>query len=84
MNNALDETAKYGSPEFVGLSAAEVASQRAKFGPNAVVEEEVHRLKKLARQFWAPVPWMLEVTILLQVALGQWLTASVFTRLRID
>ncbi len=46
MNNALDETAKYGSPEFVGLSAAEVASQRAKFGPNAVVEEEVHRLKR--------------------------------------
>ena len=77
----LEETAKHGSSEFVGLSAAEVASQRAKFGPNAIAEEEVHPLERLARQFWAPVPWMLEATIVLQVAIGQWLTASMIAAL---
>ena len=73
--------AKHEPSELAGLSAAEVASQRAKFGPNAIVEEEVHPLKRLARQFWAPVPWMLEATIVLQVAIGQWLTASMIATL---
>ncbi|HME86153.1 MAG TPA: HAD-IC family P-type ATPase [Roseiarcus sp.] len=81
MGNPLEETAKHGASELPGLSAAEVASQRTKFGPNAVVEEEVHPLRRLARQFWAPVPWMLEATIVLQVALGQWLTASMIAAL---
>ena len=77
----MEETAKHGPSELVGLSAAEVASRRARFGPNAVAEEEVHPLKRLARQFWAPVPWMLEATIVLQVAIGQWLTASIIAAL---
>src|SRR5208282_461809 len=81
MSIPLEETAKHEPSELVGLSAAKVASQRAKFGPNAIVEEEVHPLKRLARQFWAPVPWMLEATIVLQVAIGQWLTALLIAML---
>jgi len=81
MSIPLEETAKHEPSELVGLSAAEVASQRAKFGPNAIVEEEVHPLRRLARQFWAPVPWMLEATIVLQIAIGQWLTASMIAAL---
>jgi H+-transporting ATPase len=70
------ETATQQPSESVGLSASEAASRRAQFGPNAVVEEAVHPLKKLAGQFWAPVPWMLEATIVLQMAIGHWLTAA--------
>jgi len=40
-------------------------------GPNAVVEERENGLKKVARHFWAPVPWMLEVTIALQMLAGK-------------
>ena len=66
-----------------GLSSAEAVSRRAEFGPNAVVEEQVHPLMRLARHFWAPVPWMLEATIVLQVILGQRLTASMIAALLI-
>ncbi len=62
--------------ERAGLSSAEAASRRAKFGPNAVVTEQVHPMKRLALHFWAPVPWMLEATIVLQIGIGQWLTGS--------
>ncbi len=77
----LEETAKHRPSELAGLSAAEVESRRAQFGPNAVVEEEAHPLKRLARQFWVPVPWMLEATTVLQVAIGQWLTAAMIAAL---
>ena len=62
--------------QLAGLSSAEVASRRAEFGPNAVVEEPVHPLKRFARHFWAPVPWMLEATIVLQITIGELLTAA--------
>jgi H+-transporting ATPase len=69
-------TAAHGRPDLAGLSSAQAASVRAEFGPNAVVEEPIHPLGRFARHFWAPVPWMLEATIGLQIILGQWLTAS--------
>ena len=58
-----------------GLTSADARRRLAELGPNAVVEERIHPLQRILRHFWAPVPWMLEATIVLQVALGQWLTA---------
>ena len=64
-----------------GLSSAEATRRRAEFGPNAVVEEHVSPLRRIARHFWAPVPWMLEATIVLQIAIGQRLTAILIAAL---
>jgi H+-transporting ATPase len=36
---------------------------------------------RLARHFWAPVPWMLEATIVLQIAIGQHLTGALIAAL---
>ena len=58
-----------------GLSSAEAERRLREFGPNAVAEERVHPLERVVRHFWAPVPWMLEATILLQIAIGQRVTA---------
>lgn len=58
-----------------GLSSAEAALQRSRFGPNAVADEVVHPLRRIARHFWAPVPWMLEITIVLQLVIGERLEA---------
>ena len=63
--------------DLEGLSSVEAARRLAEFGANAVTEEHVHPLKRIARHFWAPVPWMLEATIALQIAIGQHLTASI-------
>lgn len=57
--------------KLAGLTSAEAAQRRQTFGPNAVVETEIHPLWRLAKHFWSPVSWMLEATILLQIAIGQ-------------
>ncbi len=54
-----------------GLSSAEARARLVEFGPNAVAEEQQHPLRRIAEQFWAPVPWMLEAAILLQLAVGE-------------
>ena len=63
------------SPPVAGLSTEEAARRLAQAGPNAVVEEHEHGLKRMARHFWAPVPWMLEATIVLQIAIGKYIEA---------
>jgi H+-transporting ATPase len=81
MSMPLQETTAHGRSELAGLSSAQASSLRAEFGPNAVVEEPIHPLGRFARHFWAPVPWMLEATIGLQIILGEWLTASMIAAL---
>jgi H+-transporting ATPase len=55
----------------LGLSTGEAARRLAQFGPNAVAEERTHPITQVLRHFWAPVPWMLEATIALQIAIGE-------------
>ena len=81
MNAALENNSRSTPAEPVGLTSAEVARRRAEFGPNAVVEDVVHPVARVLRHFWAPVPWMLEATVVLQIVLGQRLTASMIAAL---
>ncbi|MDJ0459673.1 HAD-IC family P-type ATPase [Arthrobacter sp. NQ7] len=45
-------------------------------GPNEVPDQQERWAKRLASKFWAPVPWMLEATALLELVLGRWADAS--------
>lgn len=78
-----EATATSDESQLTGLSSAEAVRRRAEFGPNAVVEEQVHPLVQVARHFWAPVPWMLEATVVLQIAIGQRLTGALVAALLI-
>lgn len=50
-----------------GLTSDEAARALAEHGPNAIAAEREHVLQKLGRHLWAPVPWMLEIAVLLQI-----------------
>jgi H+-transporting ATPase len=50
-----------------GLTAAEAQERLRQFGPNRVEEEPRHALRSFFAKFWAPVPWMLEATIVLEI-----------------
>ena len=60
-----------------GLSSAEARARLARFGRNAVAEKKSHPLLILLAKFWAPVPWMLETTITLELALRKPVEAGV-------
>jgi H+-transporting ATPase len=83
MNVSNESKVPDAQPTFAGLSSAEAARRRADFGPNAVAGERVSSLKRIVRHFWAPVPWMLEATIVLQIAIGQRVTGLLITALLI-
>jgi hypothetical protein len=53
-----------------GLTAEEARRRRAEFGPNAISEESPPRGQAFLAKFWAPIPWMLEAAVVLQVGMG--------------
>ncbi len=56
--------------EARGLTNAEAAARRARFGPNEVREAPQRPLRRFLGKLWSPVPWMLEVSLLLEISLG--------------
>lgn len=56
-------------PGPVGLSSTEAQGLLAEVGPNAIPEPAPRPFRDLARRFWGPVPWMLEVALALEVLL---------------
>lgn len=54
-----------------GLDTEEATSRLQRYGPNSTPHPKSHRLLEISRKFWAPVPWMLEATVLLELLLGK-------------
>ena len=66
-----------------GLSGDEAHRRLAKFGPNAIPDTTVHPFRRALDKFWAPVPWMLEAAIALQIVLGGYSEAAIIAGLLI-
>ena len=64
-----------------GLTSEEVRSRLEKFGPNAVPDTALHPLRRALTHLWAPVPWMLEAAIVLEIVLGKYIEAGVIAAL---
>ena len=60
-----------------GLTSDEVLRQKIKYGENAIPDTTTHPLRTVFQKFWAPIPWMLEATIIMQLAMGKNLEASI-------
>ena len=65
------------TPPPTGLSKDEARSRLDKSGPNAMPDTALHPLRRALAKFWAPVPWMLEAAIVLEVALGKYVEAAI-------
>ena len=59
-----------------GLSSAEAARCLKEFGPNSVAAVKDSPVRVFLEQFWAPVPWMLEAAVVVQIVLGEDLEAA--------
>jgi H+-transporting ATPase len=60
-----------------GLTSDEARRRLEKFGANAMPDTGVHPLRMALEKFWAPVPWMLEAAIVLELALGKYVEAAI-------
>ena len=66
---------------LTGLSSEEARQRLAKVGPNAMPDTSAHPLRRAIEKFWAPVPWMLEAAIILEVVLGKYIEAAIIAAL---
>jgi len=64
-----------------GMSSGEASARLQRDGPNAMPDTSTHPLRNALSKFWAPVPWLLEAAIVLQLVLHKYLEASVIAGL---
>jgi H+-transporting ATPase len=55
-----------------GLSSAEAARRLAHYGPNEIAEHKTNPLLKFLSYFWGPIPWMIEIAVVLSGVVGHW------------
>ena len=59
-----------------GLTSAEAERRLASVGTNAIQDVAQNPVRRALGKLWAPVPWMLEAAILLQLGLGEYFEAG--------
>ena len=55
-----------------GLTQAEAEQRLARYGPNEIDEKTTNPLLKFLTYFWGPIPWMIEVAVVLSGVLKHW------------
>jgi H+-transporting ATPase len=55
-----------------GLTEAEAKKRLTQYGPNELVEEKTNLLLKFLSYFWGPIPWMIEIAVILSGVVRHW------------
>ena len=55
-----------------GLTQAEAEKRLTQYGPNEIAEKKTNPLLKFLRYFWGPIPWMIEIAVILSGVLRHW------------
>ena len=55
-----------------GLSQAEAQKRLIQYGPNEIKEEKTNPILKFLSYIWGPIPWMIEVAVILSAVVGHW------------
>ena len=66
-----------------GLSTVEAQARLREYGPNVVPEEKPNRFLVYFAKFWGPVPWMLELIIVLELTTRHTTQAAIIALLLI-
>ncbi|MTK63568.1 MAG: plasma-membrane proton-efflux P-type ATPase [Methanobacterium sp.] len=60
------------SSSINGISSAEAKKRLDDYGYNEITEIKKGHLKKFFGYFWGPIPWMIEIALLLSLAIQHW------------
>jgi len=55
-----------------GLSQAEAQKRLTQYGPNEIEEKKTNLFLKFLSYFWGPIPWMIEVAVILSGVVQHW------------
>ena len=55
-----------------GLTQSEAQKRLTLYGPNEIGEKKSNSFLKFLSYFWGPIPWMIEVAVILSGVVGHW------------
>ena len=55
-----------------GLTDAEAKKRLTQYGPNEITEKKTNLFLKFLSYFWGPIPWMIEVAVILSGVVRHW------------
>ena len=55
-----------------GLTQSEATKRLAQYGPNEIEEKKTNAILKFLSYFWGPIPWMIEVAVVLSGVVRHW------------
>jgi H+-transporting ATPase len=55
-----------------GLSQTEAQKRLTQYGPNEIEEKKTNPILKFLTYFWGPIPWMIEVAVILSGVVRHW------------
>ncbi|WP_286822816.1 plasma-membrane proton-efflux P-type ATPase [Legionella steelei] len=55
-----------------GLNHQEAQKRLAQYGPNQIEEKEENPILKFLSYFWGPIPWMIEIAVILSGVVRHW------------
>ena len=55
-----------------GLSQAEAEKRLTQYGPNEIEEKKTNPFLKFLTYFWGPIPWMIEIAVILSAMVRHW------------
>jgi len=75
---AVNTSANGSNPGLLnGLTSEEGRRLFDQFGPNSMPDTSSHPARMAIEKLWAPIPWMLEAAIVLELALGKYIEAGI-------
>ena len=74
-----DHEATSNDINIEGLTSEEAKERLQKFGHNTIEEQEESWGHRLFRRFWGPIPWMIEVAVILSAMAQRWEDFTVIT-----
>jgi H+-transporting ATPase len=78
---SLEELLKKISSNKKGLSSSQARQRLQKYGPNEISEKKVNPLIKFLKYFWGPMPWLIEVAIILSAVIQHWADLGIISTL---
>src|SRR5665213_3263542 len=55
-----------------GLTQAEAEKRLTQYGPNEIEDKKTNFLLKFLGYFWGPIPWMIEIAVILSGLVHHW------------